>query len=71
MVPALGYPPYPPSTIYCTALCDLAVHHGTSGPLPVSELDWETGPLVDAWIKAGKQLGYDYVDYNGARQTGK
>ena len=47
-----------------------ASHHGTDGPLPVSELAYET-PLAGAWLQAGIEHGYPNVDYNGYQQKGK
>ena len=37
--------------------------------MKISDLD--KTPLVDAFLDAGKELGYDIIDVNGARQLGK
>ena len=45
-------------------------YRGRDGPLRVSDLD-ESGPLYDAIIGAGQEIGLDYnPDYNGASQDG-
>ena len=33
--------------------------------------DLEKTPLVEAFLDAGKQLGYDILDVNGSNQLGK
>ncbi|MBE9605813.1 choline dehydrogenase [Acetobacteraceae bacterium H6797] len=45
-------------------------HHGTGGPLAVSDLGMRN-PLVDAFIAAGQEIGLPYnPDFNGASQEG-
>ncbi|XP_064460786.1 glucose dehydrogenase [FAD, quinone]-like [Ornithodoros turicata] len=44
-------------------------YHGTSGELPVSYSPTET-LLSKVFRQAGYELGFEHVDYNGARQTG-
>ena len=43
-------------------------YHGTEGPMKISDLD--KTPLVDVFLDAGKELGYDETDINGANQIG-
>ncbi|KAG0430591.1 hypothetical protein HPB47_022559 [Ixodes persulcatus] len=43
--------------------------YGTSGELTLSSAESHT-ELARAFLAAGKELGYDIVDYNGARQIG-
>ncbi len=44
--------------------------HGTGGPLSVMNRNY-TNELSDVFVKAGKELGYDYnSDFNGAKQEG-
>ncbi|CAN7985730.1 unnamed protein product, partial [Ixodes hexagonus] len=45
-------------------------YHGHEGELPIDYPNTQTA-LSDAFLEAGKELGYDYVDYNGPTQTGK
>lgn len=42
---------------------------GKGGPLTVSEVDWKSD-VAKAFIGAGRELGWPYVDYNGAKQIG-
>ena len=44
-------------------------HHGTGGYMTVQEAPWKT-PLATAFLAAGRELGYQTRDCNGARQTG-
>lgn len=44
-------------------------YHGTGGLLTVQEYPWRT-PLSIAFMQAGKELGYENQDINGANQTG-
>ncbi|XP_040355754.1 4-pyridoxate dehydrogenase [Ixodes scapularis] len=44
-------------------------YHGVGGELTVSRAKYTTY-VLDAFLKAGKELGYDAVDYNGPQQTG-
>lgn len=43
--------------------------HATKGLLPVSIPRYKT-PLADAWLQAGRELGYFEVDHNAQYQTG-
>ena len=43
--------------------------HGTAGPIPVSESSY-TSDLAQLFLKAGLELGYNRVDYNGKGQIG-
>ncbi|XP_014290350.1 glucose dehydrogenase [FAD, quinone] [Halyomorpha halys] len=43
--------------------------HGVGGPLTVSRAAYHT-PLQDAFLQAGKELGFDIVDPNAMNQTG-
>ena len=45
------------------------VYHSTSGEVPVNYAPYRT-PLADAFLEAGKELGYNVVDYNGEKQIG-
>lgn len=47
-----------------------AGYHGVGGELTVSKAKYTTF-VRDAFLKAGKELGYDAVDYNGPHQTGE
>ncbi|XP_065351057.1 glucose dehydrogenase [FAD, quinone]-like [Cloeon dipterum] len=42
---------------------------GTAGPLTITHPPWHT-PLAESFLEAGKEMGYDIVDYNGERQLG-
>lgn len=44
-------------------------YHATSGPLTVQEAPWHT-PLVEAFVQAGQEMGYENRDVNGEHQTG-
>nr|XP_050039446.1 glucose dehydrogenase [FAD, quinone]-like [Dermacentor andersoni] len=44
-------------------------YHGYGGELTVSSTPFQT-PALHAFLKAGKELGYEVNDHNGARQTG-
>ncbi|XP_011157509.1 glucose dehydrogenase [FAD, quinone] [Solenopsis invicta] len=45
------------------------IYHGTKGPLHISELSFHT-LLAKAFLKAGKELGYPLLDYNGKNMIG-
>lgn len=47
----------------------VAYHHGTNGPLIV-QTPRHRSPVMGAFLKAGKYLGYDIVDPNGSHVTG-
>nr|XP_042903111.1 L-sorbose 1-dehydrogenase [Parasteatoda tepidariorum] len=44
-------------------------YHNASGPLTIQSAQWTT-PLMDAWVKAAAERGYEYRDINGEKQTG-
>ncbi|KAH9378462.1 hypothetical protein HPB48_017070 [Haemaphysalis longicornis] len=44
-------------------------YHGSSGELPCAYASTQT-LVSDVFLEAGKELGYEFVDYNGAKQTG-
>ncbi|XP_029848635.2 4-pyridoxate dehydrogenase [Ixodes scapularis] len=44
-------------------------YHGHTGELPISYPNTQT-ILSEVFLEAGKELGYNYVDYNGPTQTG-
>ncbi|XP_071858531.1 glucose dehydrogenase [FAD, quinone]-like [Bombus fervidus] len=44
-------------------------YHSTGGYLTVEQPRWRT-PLADAFIEAGKEMGYENRDFNGERHTG-
>ena len=44
-------------------------YHGQNGPLSVEDPAWHS-ELMDVFKKAGLELGYDFLDLNGANQTG-
>ncbi|XP_011706819.1 PREDICTED: glucose dehydrogenase [FAD, quinone]-like, partial [Wasmannia auropunctata] len=44
-------------------------YHGTDGPLHITFPSFQT-PLAKAFLKAGKELGYPLVDYNGKNMIG-
>lgn len=44
-------------------------YHSTRGELPVSYAPYHT-PLADAFLEAGRAMGYRTVDYNGETQVG-
>ncbi len=44
-------------------------YHGYDGPLTVTKSSYAT-PASHAFVEAGKQLGYQVLDYNGASQIG-
>lgn len=44
-------------------------YHSVGGYLTVSEAPYKT-PLADAFVRAGKEMGYEIRDINGQRQTG-
>ena len=44
-------------------------YHGFDGPLYINKATYVT-PLAHALVDAGKELGYEDVDYNGKSQTG-
>ena len=43
-------------------------YHGADGPMKVC--DMQRTPLVEAFLNAGKQLGYDITDINASQQLG-
>ncbi|XP_033205577.2 glucose dehydrogenase [FAD, quinone]-like [Bombus vancouverensis nearcticus] len=44
-------------------------YHSTGGYLTVEESKWHT-PLANAFLRAGREMGYENRDINGERQTG-
>ncbi|XP_063992323.1 glucose dehydrogenase [FAD, quinone]-like [Diachasmimorpha longicaudata] len=46
-----------------------ALHRGRTGYLRVQNVPWHT-PLTTAFLKSGKQLGYNIIDYNGRQRVG-
>ncbi|XP_042239057.1 glucose dehydrogenase [FAD, quinone]-like [Homarus americanus] len=48
---------------------DTAVYHGRGGPLTVEEQSYSE-PVSRGILKAGQQLGYNLIDYNGPEQIG-
>lgn len=44
-------------------------YHGYGGPLNIQKADYVT-PIAHTIMKAGEELGYGIVDYNGEYQTG-
>jgi choline dehydrogenase-like flavoprotein len=42
---------------------------GIGGPLTITHPPWHT-PLAESFLEAGKETGYDVVDYNGESQLG-
>ncbi|KAG5330687.1 DHGL dehydrogenase, partial [Acromyrmex charruanus] len=44
-------------------------YHGTNGPVHINYSSPNT-PLAEAFLEAGKELGYSLVDYNGKNQIG-
>ncbi|XP_043603587.1 glucose dehydrogenase [FAD, quinone]-like isoform X2 [Bombus pyrosoma] len=44
-------------------------YHSRGGYLTVEESHWHT-PLADAFLQAGREMGYENRDINGERQTG-
>ena len=44
-------------------------YHGYGGPLTVSKASYVT-PGARAFVEAGKEIGFDEIDYNGASQLG-
>lgn len=44
-------------------------YHGKGGPLSVEDRTW-TSHLPEAFVEAGRQLGFQSVDVNGVQQTG-
>ncbi|XP_018377167.1 PREDICTED: glucose dehydrogenase [FAD, quinone]-like [Trachymyrmex cornetzi] len=44
-------------------------YHGTNGPVHINYASPYT-PLAEAFLEAGKELGYSLVDYNGKNQIG-
>ncbi|XP_011158387.1 glucose dehydrogenase [FAD, quinone] [Solenopsis invicta] len=45
------------------------IYHGTKGPLHISYPSFHT-LLAEAFLKAGKELGYPVLDYNGKNMIG-
>lgn len=45
------------------------INHGKNGPVTISETIYKS-PAAKAFIDAGKEIGYPYVDYNGPSQIG-
>ncbi|XP_063873716.1 glucose dehydrogenase [FAD, quinone]-like isoform X4 [Scylla paramamosain] len=50
-------------------LGETETYHGRGGPLAVSP-DPNEGPLSDAFLRAGEELGYNTLDLNGPYQMG-
>lgn len=48
---------------------ETSFYHSTKGPLSVNYANYNTG-FNTTVIDAGRELGYDIVDYNGAKQIG-
>ncbi|XP_042867685.1 glucose dehydrogenase [FAD, quinone]-like [Penaeus japonicus] len=48
---------------------DTDYYRGSNGPQTVEQKRWRT-PALKGFLKAGKQLGYDIIDPNGAEQIG-
>ncbi|KAJ8682935.1 hypothetical protein QAD02_018727 [Eretmocerus hayati] len=48
---------------------DGSPYHGKGGPLTIEKFRYQS-PITEYLIKAGKDMGYDEVDVNGAEQTG-
>ncbi|KAJ9586583.1 hypothetical protein L9F63_028375, partial [Diploptera punctata] len=46
-----------------------SIYHSTSGEVPVNYAPYRT-PLADAFLEAGKELGYSVLDYNGETPIG-
>nr|XP_027209162.1 uncharacterized protein LOC113802748 [Penaeus vannamei] len=46
-----------------------AAYHGFGGPLTVEDKHWYT-PLLNGFLKAGQQLGYNVIDANGPEMIG-
>ncbi|XP_071627396.1 glucose dehydrogenase [FAD, quinone]-like [Temnothorax longispinosus] len=44
-------------------------YHGTNGPVHIAYPPFHT-PLAEAFLEAGKELGYPLVDYNGKNEIG-
>ncbi|CAL4072666.1 unnamed protein product [Meganyctiphanes norvegica] len=44
-------------------------YHGYNGPLSVESKRWST-PLLKGFLGAGRELGYNIIDYNGKDQIG-
>lgn len=44
-------------------------YHGYGGPLTVTKAQYVT-PVARAFVEAGKELGFEELDYNGASQIG-
>ncbi|KAG7204870.1 hypothetical protein KM043_005270 [Ampulex compressa] len=44
-------------------------YRNTEGPMTISYADYHT-PLADAFVEAGRELGYPVVDYNGEHMMG-
>lgn len=44
-------------------------YHGKNGPVTVSSIQYKSS-IAKAFIKAGIEKGFPYVDYNGPNQTG-
>ena len=45
-----------------------SIYHSSGGPLAVS--GGKVAPLADLYMKAGKEAGYNFTDYNGEEQEG-
>ncbi|XP_071561894.1 glucose dehydrogenase [FAD, quinone]-like [Temnothorax nylanderi] len=45
------------------------LYHGTDGPVHITHPSFHT-PLAEAFLEAGKELGYPLVDYNGKNEIG-
>ncbi|XP_071561836.1 uncharacterized GMC-type oxidoreductase Mb1310-like [Temnothorax nylanderi] len=44
-------------------------YHGTNGPVHIAYPSFHT-PVAEAFLEAGKELGYPLVDYNGKNEIG-
>ncbi|XP_063978410.1 glucose dehydrogenase [FAD, quinone]-like [Diachasmimorpha longicaudata] len=42
--------------------------HNDDGPVHINSADFRT-PIAEAFLEAGKELGYDIIDYNNANQS--
>lgn len=53
----------------CTVKIQDAGYHSKGGYLSTQDVSYRT-KIVDTYIKAGQELGYNYTDYNGKNQMG-
>ncbi|XP_011164993.1 glucose dehydrogenase [FAD, quinone] [Solenopsis invicta] len=56
-------------TIHIPELESDTAYHGTDGPVHISYAEFRT-QLSDAYLEAGKELGYPVIDYNGKNEIG-